>query len=77
VQEQRKGLSTEQYPEDSSKIVFSDEVLRLGNKSSFPLVDHTVEWEKIILVFAREDCENLLRSRTIFLDCPFENCRSR
>ena len=75
--ERRKVLGTEQYPEDSSKTVFPEEVLRLANHYSYLRINHTDEWGKIIIVCASEDSEHLLRSRTIFLDCAFENCRSR
>jgi hypothetical protein len=34
--ERRKDLGTEQNSEEISKIVFSEEVLGLGNKTSFP-----------------------------------------
>jgi hypothetical protein len=47
-QEQRKRLGTEQNPEDSSKIVLSEEVLLLR-------IDHTDDSGKIILVFIWED----------------------
>jgi hypothetical protein len=39
--ERRKVLGTEQNPEDSSKIVFPEEVLRLANNSCFLRIDHT------------------------------------
>ena len=63
--EQRNVLGTEQNLEDSSKIVFSEEVLRRANNSCFLRIDHTDDSGKIILlVFARKDSEYLLRSRT-------------
>ena len=40
-QERRKILGTAQNPEDNSKIVFAEEVLRLANNSSFLRIDHT------------------------------------
>ena len=46
-QERRKSLGTEQNPEDSSKILFS-EVLRLR-------IDHTDDSGKIILILIWED----------------------
>ena len=64
--EWRKVLGTEQNPEDSLKSVFSEEVLRLGNDSSFLWIDHTDDSGKIILVFAGEDSEFLLTSRSSF-----------
>ena len=48
-QERRKSLGTEQNPEDSSKIVFSEEILRLANQASFLPTDHTRDSGKIIL----------------------------
>jgi hypothetical protein len=39
--ERRNVLDTEQNPEDSSKIVFSEDVLRRANHSSFLRIDHT------------------------------------
>jgi predicted Mrr-cat superfamily restriction endonuclease len=64
--EQGNVLGTEQNPEDSSKIVSSEDVLRLENNSSFLRIDHTDESEKgILLVFVGEDSEYLL-SRTSF-----------
>ena len=39
--ERRKVPGTEQNPEDSSKIVFSEEVLPLANNPSFLRIDHT------------------------------------
>ena len=47
-QERRKSLGTEQNPEDSSKILFSEEVLRLR-------IDYTDDSGKIILVLIWED----------------------
>jgi hypothetical protein len=40
-QEWRIVLGKEQSPEDSLKIVFLEEVLRLADKSSFPHIDRT------------------------------------
>ena len=54
--ERRKVLGTEQNPEDSSKIVFPEKVLRLANNSSFLRIDHTDDSGKKILVFAGKDC---------------------
>ena len=45
-QERRKGLGTGQNPEDISKIVFPEEVLRLSNNSGFLLTDHTDDAEE-------------------------------
>lgn len=42
----RNGLGTGQNPEDISKIVFSEEVLRLSNNSGFLLSDHTDDAEE-------------------------------
>jgi hypothetical protein len=75
--EQRNVLGTEQNLEDSSKIVFSEEVLRRANNSCFLRIDHTDDSGKVILlVFARKDSEYLLRSRTyfLFLDGTFKCC---
>jgi hypothetical protein len=69
-----KGLGNEQNTEDSSKIVFSEEVLRQANNSSFLRIDQTDDSAKRIPVFAGEDCEYLLRNRTFFLDGTFKNC---
>jgi hypothetical protein len=44
-------VGTERNPEDSSKIVFSEDVLLLSNNASFLLIDHTDDLEKIILSF--------------------------
>jgi len=44
-------VGTEQNPEDSSKIIFSEDVLLLSNNASFLLVDHTDDLGKIILAF--------------------------
>ena len=52
--------------EDSSQTALSEEVLRLANNSSFLRTDHTDDSVKIILVFAGEYREYLLRSE-IFL----------
>jgi hypothetical protein len=51
-----------------------EKVLRQAKHSSFLLIDHTDESAKRILVFAGEDCEYLLRNRTLFLDVTFNNC---
>ena len=79
--ERRKVLRTEQLPEDSTNILFSEGVLRLGSKTnSFLRIHHTGDSgeKKEILVFAGENGECLLRRRTYFLlDCTFENCCSR
>jgi hypothetical protein len=73
--ERRKVLGTEENPEDISKIVFPEEVLRLANNSSFLRIDHTDGSGKRILVFAGEDCEYLLRTGTsFFLDGTIKNC---
>ena len=40
-QERRKGVGTDQNPEDSSKILFAEQLLRLANNSSFLRLDHT------------------------------------
>jgi hypothetical protein len=40
-EERQKSLGTEQNPEDSSKTVFSEEVLHLANDASFLRIDHT------------------------------------
>jgi hypothetical protein len=70
-----KLLGTEQNPEDSSKIVFSEEVLRRANNSSFLRIDHTDDSGKRILLFAGGDSEYLLRSRTsFFVDGTFKSC---
>jgi hypothetical protein len=59
-------VGTEQNPEDSSKTVFSEDVLRLSENSSFLLIDHTDDSEKIILIFGWKDYEDILRIRTIY-----------
>jgi hypothetical protein len=59
-------VGAEQIPEDSSKIVFSEGVLRLSNNSIFLLIDHRDDSEKIVLVFGWKDCEYILRITTIF-----------
>jgi hypothetical protein len=59
--ERQRVLATEPNPEDSSKIIFSEEVLRLANDSSSLRIDHSADSGKIILVCAEEDCEYLLR----------------
>jgi hypothetical protein len=57
----RRVLGTEPNPENSSKIVFSEEVLSLANNSSLLRIDYSDDSGKIILVCAAEDCEYLLR----------------
>jgi hypothetical protein len=42
---------TEQNTEDSSKIVFSEDVVFLSNNASFLLIYHTVYSETIFFVF--------------------------
>jgi hypothetical protein len=64
--ERRKVLGTEQNPEDSSKIIFPEEVLRLANNSSFLRIDHTDDSGKRFLVFAGEDCEYYLEPELLF-----------
>ena len=54
-------VGTEQNPEDSSKIVFSEDVLLLSNNSIFLLIDQTDDSEKIVLVFGWKGCEYILR----------------
>jgi hypothetical protein len=44
--ERRKVLGTEKNKEDSSKIVFSEEGLRLANNSSYLRIDHMMTHEK-------------------------------
>jgi hypothetical protein len=48
-QERREVLGTEQNPENTLKIVFLEEVLRLANTSSFLRIDQTADsclrWE--------------------------------
>ena len=61
-----KGLGIEENPEHSSKIVFSEEVLRLANNFRFLRIDHTDDVGKIILDFAGEDSEYLLRIELLF-----------
>jgi hypothetical protein len=61
-----KGLGTGQIPEDSSKTVFPEDVLRPSNNSSFLLIGHTDDLQIIMLVFGWKDCEYLLRIRTFF-----------
>jgi hypothetical protein len=60
----------------SSKIVFSEEVLRRANNSSFLRIDQTDNsGKRILLVFAGEDSAYLFRSRTsFFLDGTFKCC---
>jgi hypothetical protein len=73
--ERRNILGTEQNPGDSSKILFSEEVLRLANNSSFLQIDHTDDSGKRILVFAGEDNEYLLGIGTsFFLYGTFKSC---
>jgi hypothetical protein len=56
-------------------MVFSEEVLRLANKSSVLPIDHTDDSGKSILVFAGGDSEYLLRSRnSFFLDGTCKCC---
>jgi hypothetical protein len=57
---------TEQNPEDSSQTAISEEVLRLANNSSFLRIDHTDDSRKIILVFAGDYREYLLKGRLFF-----------
>jgi hypothetical protein len=47
-----QNLGTQQSPEDKTKILFSKEVLRPANNSSFLPADHTEDSGNIILVFA-------------------------
>jgi hypothetical protein len=54
-EERRKDLDTEQNSEQMSKIVFSEEVLGLANKSSFPWTDHIDDSGKRIPLFAGEN----------------------
>jgi hypothetical protein len=72
--ERPKGLGNEQNTEDSAKIVFSKEVLRQADNSSFLRIDQTDDSAKRISVFAGEDCEYLLRNRAFFLEGTFKNC---
>jgi hypothetical protein len=73
--ERRNVLGTEQNSEDSSKIVFWEEGLRLANNSSFLRIDHIDDSGKRILFFAGEDCEYLLTTGTsFFLDGTFKSC---
>jgi hypothetical protein len=44
-------VGTEQNPKDSSKILFSEDVLLLSNNASFLPIGHTDDLEKIILAF--------------------------
>jgi hypothetical protein len=55
-QERRKPLGTEEIPKDIPKIVFSEDILRVANNSSFLRIVHTDDSGKIILVFGREGC---------------------
>jgi hypothetical protein len=59
-QDWRKGLGTDQNPEDSSKTVFTEDVLRLASNFSFLRTDHSDDSGKIIFVFGWKDCEYLL-----------------
>ena len=73
--ERRKVQGTQQNPEENSKIVFSEEVVRLENNSSLLRINHTDESGKIILVIAGEVSEYSLTSRRpFFLDCTFKYC---
>jgi hypothetical protein len=73
--ERRNVLGTEQNPECSSKIVFSEGVLRLASNCSFLRIDRTDDSGKRVLVFAGEDCEYLLGKGTSFLpDGTFKSC---
>jgi hypothetical protein len=73
--ERRRVLRTEPNPENSSKIVFSEEVLSLANNSSLLRIDHSDDSGKIILVCAGEDCKYLRIQRLdFFLWCPIKNC---
>jgi len=73
--ERRKDLGTEQNSEQIPKIVFSEEVLGLANKSSFPWTDHIDVSGKRIHPFAGKNSKYLLRSRTSsFLDGMFTHC---
>jgi len=59
-QDWRKSLGTEQNPEDSSKTVFMEDVLRMANNFRFLRTDHTDDQGKIIFVFGWKDCKYLL-----------------
>ena len=52
VKNGEQNLGTQQNPEDSSKILFSEEVLRMANDSSFLPADHNEDSGNIILVVA-------------------------
>ena len=67
---------SEIHQEDVSKTVFSEDVLRLANNSSFLRIDHTDDSGKIILVFARGRVWIFtFGSRiSILLDDTFKNC---
>jgi hypothetical protein len=52
VKNGEQKLGTQQNPENSSKILFSEEVLRLANNSSFLPADHTDDSGNVILAVA-------------------------
>lgn len=71
-----KILGAEENPEDSSKIIFSEDVLRLENNSIFLRIDHTDDSGIITFVFAGEENEYLLTSgSSFFLDRQFKTFR--
>jgi predicted Mrr-cat superfamily restriction endonuclease len=65
--QRRKVRGTEQNPEESSKMIFSKEVLRLGNSSIFLRIDHTlVAKEKEFLSSGGENSDYSIRNRSFF-----------
>ena len=73
--DQGKSVGIEQNPEDGLKIVFLEEVLWLGSNLVSLQINDTDDSRKIILVFAGESGEYLLRNGTSFLlDCKLNNC---
>jgi hypothetical protein len=53
VKNSEQNLGTQQNPEERSTILFSEEVLRLPNNSSFLPADHPEDSGNIILAVAR------------------------
>ena len=51
-QKRRKSLGTDQNQEDSSKILFAEQVSRLVNNSSFLRIHHTEDSGKVLFVVA-------------------------
>jgi len=75
VKDGEKFLGTEQNPEDSSKIVFSEDVLRLGRGDSvFLRVDHTDDGTGKIILSGEKGGYLPRRRISFFLECTLKNC---